>query len=35
MYPMERYMKTLKGYVQNMAWLKGNMAIGYAIEEAL
>jgi hypothetical protein len=35
MYPMERYMKALKGYVRNMGWLEGSMAIGYAIEEAL
>jgi hypothetical protein len=35
MYIMERYMKALKGYVQNMAQPKSNMAIGYAIEEAL
>jgi hypothetical protein len=35
MYLMERYMKALKGYVQNMAQPKRSMAIGYAIEEAL
>ncbi len=35
MYRMERYMKTLKGFVQNMAHLKGSMAMGYSIEEAL
>jgi hypothetical protein len=35
MYIMERYKKALKGYVQNMAQPKSNMAIGYAIEEAL
>jgi hypothetical protein len=35
MYPIERYMKVLKGYVRNMAWLKGSMVIGYTIEEAL
>ncbi len=28
-------MKTLKGYVRNMAWPERSMAIGYAIEEAL
>ncbi len=31
---MERYMKALKGYVRNMARLKGSMAMGYSIEEA-
>jgi hypothetical protein len=35
MYPMERYMKALKGFVRNMAHSKGNMAMGYSIEEAL
>jgi hypothetical protein len=35
MYPMECYMKTLKGYVRNKARLEGSMAEGYAIEEAL
>ncbi len=35
MYPMEKYMKALKRFVQNMARPKGNMAIGYSIEEAL
>ncbi len=35
MYLMEKYMKALKGYVQNMAQPKRSMAIGYAIEEAL
>jgi hypothetical protein len=28
-------MKVLKGYVRNMAQLKGNMANGYSIEEAI
>ncbi len=35
MYPMERYMKALKGYVKNQAQPKGSMATGYVIEEAL
>jgi hypothetical protein len=29
MYPIERYMETLKLYVRNMAWLKASMAKGY------
>lgn len=35
MYPMERYMKALKGYVKNMAQPEGNMATGYSIEKTL
>jgi hypothetical protein len=35
MYPMEHYMRTLKGYVRNKARPKGSMAKGYTIEEAL
>jgi hypothetical protein len=35
MYPIERYLKTLKGYVRNKARLEGSMAKGYALEEAL
>jgi len=35
MYPIERYMKALKGYVRNMAQPKGSMATRYTIEEAL
>jgi hypothetical protein len=35
MYPIEHYMKTLKGYVKNKARPEGNMVEGYAIEEAL
>jgi hypothetical protein len=35
MYPMERYMKALKGFVQNMAPSEGIMGMGYSIEEAL
>jgi hypothetical protein len=35
MYPIERYLKTLKGYVQNKARPEGNMAKGYALKEVL
>ncbi|GKB19973.1 signal peptide peptidase-like protein 2 [Tanacetum coccineum] len=35
MYPFERYMKKLKGYVQNKAKPKGLIAEGYVAEEAL
>lgn len=35
MYPIERYLKTLKGYVRNRARPEGSMAEGYAIVEAL
>lgn len=35
MYPIERYLKTLKGYVRNHAWPEGSMAEGYAMVEAL
>ena len=35
MYPMERYMKALKGFVRNNARPKGRMAEGYAIQEPL
>ncbi|GJR71484.1 hypothetical protein Tco_0083849 [Tanacetum coccineum] len=35
MYPFERYMKKLKGYVQNKAKPKGSIAEGYVAEEAL
>jgi hypothetical protein len=35
MYPVERYMKTLKGYVWNMARLEASMAEGYLKEECL
>jgi hypothetical protein len=34
MYPMERYMKVLKGHVRNMARPEGNMSTLYAIEKA-
>jgi hypothetical protein len=35
MYPMDRYLKTLKGYVRNKVRPKSNMEKGYTIEEAL
>nr|GFB44233.1 hypothetical protein [Tanacetum cinerariifolium] len=35
MYPFERYMKKLKGYVRNKAKPKGSIAEGYLAEEAL
>jgi hypothetical protein len=35
MYPIERYMKALKGYVRNMARPEGSMTTWYTIEEAL
>jgi hypothetical protein len=35
MYPVERYMKTLKGYVWNMARLEASMVEGYLKEECL
>jgi len=35
MYPMERYMKSLKTYVQNMARPKDSMVEGYTMEEAI
>lgn len=35
MYPFERYMKTLKGYVRNRAHLEGCMAEAYVVEEAI
>jgi len=35
MYPIERYMKTLKGYVQNMARPEASMAEGYLKDECL
>nr|GEZ95029.1 hypothetical protein [Tanacetum cinerariifolium] len=35
MYPFERYMKKLKGYVRNKAKPKGSIAEGYVAEEAL
>nr|GEW39504.1 DNA-directed RNA polymerase III subunit RPC8 [Tanacetum cinerariifolium] len=35
MYPFERYMKKLKGYVRNKSKLEGSIAKGYVAEEAL
>jgi len=35
MYPVERYMKTLKTYVHNMARFEGSMAKGYIRNECL
>jgi len=35
MYPFERYMKTLKGFVKNKAKPKGSMAYGYLKEESI
>jgi len=35
MYPIERYLKTLKGYVGNRAKPKGSMVKRYIIEEAV
>ncbi len=35
MYPIERTLKDLKGYVQNMCKLEGSMVEGYIFNEAL
>jgi len=35
MYPIEWYLKTLKGFVQNKARPKGSLTKSYALEEAL
>ena len=35
MYPFERYMKKLKGYVRNKAKAEGSIAEGYVADEAL
>jgi len=35
MYPFERYMKCLKGYVKNKAKTEGSMAYGYLREESI
>ena len=35
MYPMEKYLKILKGYVRNCARLEASMTKGYVIDEAL
>lgn len=34
MYPFERYFKTLKGFVRNLAKPEGCMAKGYQVEES-
>lgn len=33
MYPIERYLRTLKGYVRNKALPEGSIAEGYILEE--
>nr|GEX51750.1 hypothetical protein [Tanacetum cinerariifolium] len=35
MFPFERYMKKLKGYVRNKAKLEGSIEVGYVAKEAL
>jgi len=35
MYPIERYLRTLKGYVRNKAYLEGSIAEGYISEECM
>jgi hypothetical protein len=35
MYPIERYLRTLKGYVRNKAHPEGSIAEGYIIEECM
>jgi len=35
MYPYERYFKTLKGFVRNLAKTEGSIAQGYEVEQAL
>jgi hypothetical protein len=35
MYPVERYLRTLKGYVKNKARPEGSIAEGYISEECL
>ena len=35
MYPVERYLRTLKGYVRNKPFLEGSIAEGYISEECL
>ena len=35
MYPVERYLRTLKGYVRNKACPEGSIAKGYISEECL
>ena len=35
MYPIERYLRTLKGYVRSKAHPKGSIAEGYISEESM
>jgi hypothetical protein len=35
MYPVERYLRTAKGYVRNKAYPEGSIAEGYILEECL
>lgn len=35
MYPIERYLRTLKGYVHNKAHPEGSIAEGYILEECM
>ena len=35
MYPVERYLRTVKGYVRNKVHLEGSIAKGYIVEECL
>ena len=35
MYPVERYLRTVKGYVRNKAHPEGSIAEGYIVEECL
>jgi hypothetical protein len=35
MYPIERYLRTLKGYVRNKAYPEGSIAEGYILEECM
>jgi hypothetical protein len=35
MHPIERYLRTLKGYVRNKAYPEGSIAEGYVLEECM
>ena len=35
MYPVERYMKVLKGYTKNQYWLEASIVEKYVVEEAI
>ena len=35
MYPVERYLRTTKGYVRNKTYPEGSIAKGYILEECL